>query len=302
MPDGISSGTWIDLMRQGEFEEAWKFSDEILKSGYHRDYLTLPRHYQCIWDGSNLAGKRVLIRCYHGLGDTIMFIRYAPLVKATASEVIVWAQPKLLDLLETAEGIDRLLPLHDGIPEAEYDIDVEIMELSHVFRTTLPTIPSKMPYLNVRPVHIAPEDTFNVGLVWMAGDWDLSRNVPFELLNPLFELDGINICILQDKAEDAGWREGYGIHPGECTLFDHARIIAGLDLMITVDSMPAHLAGAMNIPTWVLLSYRPDWRWMTERRDSPWYPSVRLFRQKSEGDWEGVIGEVIFELKKRKEN
>ncbi len=291
-----SSGPWIDLMRKGEFEEAWKFSDEVLKSGANRDYLNLPRHFQCIWDGSSLKDKRVLIRCYHGLGDTIMFIRYAPIVKAVARQVIVWSQPRLIDLLKTVEGIDRLLPLHDGTPDTEFDVDLEIMELAHIFRTAPGTIPRKVPYIHVDPLYIRKGQEFAVGLVWQAGDWDPSRNIPFHILNPLFGIDGISIFILQDNAVNAGWDGKSGIHPGKCSLPEHARIIAGLDLMITIDSMPAHLAGALNVQTWVLLNSDCDWRWMDSRSDSLWYPSMRLFRQEEAGKWETVIEEVVTSL------
>lgn len=303
MPENEGAETWTSLMRSGAFEEAWKFSDRVLKSGINRDYLTIPRHFQCIWNGISLNGKRVLIRCYHGLGDTVMFIRYAPLLKESASQVIVWAQPKLIELLRTVAGIDRLIPLHDGTPQAIYDADIEIMELPHYFRTTVSDIPDKVPYLHVDPLAFSVKDgRLNVGIVWKASDWDASRNVPFHFLEPLFNIKSLNMCILQDNAKGAGWEEGFGIHPGDRTLFEHARLIAGLDLMITVDSMPAHLAGASNVPTWILLPAEADWRWMERRHDSPWYPSVRLFRQEQQGNWGEVLEEVTVELKKLLKN
>lgn len=285
-------------MRRGAFEEAWKFSDKILRSGLNRDYHNLPRHYQCIWDGTPLEGRRILIRCYHGLGDTIQFIRYAEMVKKIASEVIVWAQPKLLRLLESAGGIDRLLPLHNGVPETKYDVDVEVMELPHVFRTTLSTIPCKMPYLHAEPIYISggKKKNLSVGLVWQAGDWDRERSVPFPLIKQLLELKEIDFIILQDDAEEAGWHKGYGIHPGEASLYDHAGIMSSLDLMITVDSMPAHLAGALNVPVWLMLGTEADWRWMENRTDSPWYPSMKLFRQEDAGDWKHVVNRIKSEL------
>jgi hypothetical protein len=290
---------WIELMRKGDFEKAWEFSDEVLKAGLNRDYFNLPRHYQCIWDGTPLNGKKVLIRCYHGLGDTIQFIRYAPLVKEIASEVIVWAQPRLLNLLSTVEGIDRLIPLHDGIPEVNYDVDVESMELPHIFRTTIHTIPSKFPYIHVEPQPLpVSKAELAIGLVWQAGDWDKSRSIPFSLFIPLSEVTGIRIFILQDKATEAGWQPDFGIHPGKCSLDDHARIIKSLDLLITVDSMPAHLAGALSTPVWVLLSKKADWRWLENRCDSPWYPSMKLFRQYIEDDWSEVVNLIIEEVKK----
>jgi hypothetical protein len=294
----ISGDRWMQHMRSGQFEEAWRFSDKIQKSGINRDYHHLPRHFQCIWDGTPLNGKRVLIRCYHGLGDTIHFIRYAPLVKEIAAEVIVWVQPSLLDLLKTTSGIDRFISLHDGTPDVAYDVDIEIMELPHVFRTTLATVPQKTPYLHVDSLPLSTDKSLlSVGIVWQSGDWNPSRDIPFSFLMPLAGIKGIKIYILQANALPAGWQKGFGIHPGEFTLYDYARVICGLDLMITVDSMPAHLAGALNVPVWVMLQAQADWRWMENRTNSPWYPSMKLFRQKNQGDWKPVIHQIAEELK-----
>lgn len=300
MPDSFdTSDVWTGHMKQGNFVEAWEFSDKVLHSGKNRDYRNTPRHFQCIWNGNSLQGKRVLVRCYHGLGDTIQFIRYAPLLKKIASEVILWAQPRLIPLLETAKGIDRIIPLHDGIPEVEYDADVEIMELPHVFRSTIDTIPKNVPYLEVKKATLPVRSRITAGIVWQSGTWSESRSVPFTMLTRLLQLKNITFYILQDKAEEAGWIPGSGIHPGKCTLLEHAEIINSLDLLITADSMPAHLAGALNVPVWVMLPENADWRWMVNREDSPWYPSMRLFRQEKEGEWEGVIGRIVGELEKK---
>ncbi len=294
----LSSETWMKAMRSGDFEKAWLFSDKVLASGINRDYQNLPRHFQSVWDGTPLNDKRVLIRCYHGLGDTIQFIRYAALVKQIAREVTVWAQPSLIDLLKTVKGIDRLLPLHDGTPEVKFDVDVEIMELPHVFRTTLSTLPVTVPYIYVEPLKLTSTSLPKIGLVWQAGDWDQSRNIPFSLLRPLFDVPGLEIFILQSNAKVAGWKEGLGIHPGEFKLFDYANVIKGLDLLISVDSMPAHLAGALNVPVWLMLQKQADWRWMENRSDSPWYPSMKIFRQEKQGEWETVMREVVGEISK----
>lgn len=296
--ENTGAGDWMQCMRNGLFEQAWKFSDIALAEGVNRDYNHLPRHFQNIWDGTPLNNKRVLIRCYHGLGDTIQFIRYAPLVKSIAAEVAVWAQPALIPLLETVKDIDRLMPLHDGVPEVAYNVDTEVMELPYIFRSTIATIPNKVPYLHVPPLQLSTNKSkLAVGLVWQAGDWDQARCIPFQHLQPLFNIDSADIFILQANAAAAGWREDFGINPGEFNLYDYARAIRGLDLLITVDSMPAHLAGALNVPVWTLLREHADWRWMQERKDSPWYPSMKLFRQKIEGDWKTVIGQVAEELK-----
>ena len=159
---------WMRHMRQGECEAAWEISDAVLRSHGGIPCAHLPCHLQYVWDGTPLDGKRVLVRCYHGLGDTIQFIRYAPLVKAIASEVTIWAQPELIPLLRTMCGIGRLLPLHDGTPEVEFDVDVEVMELPHVFRTTLQTLPTEVPYLHVEPMPLPHDGRLAVGLVWKA--------------------------------------------------------------------------------------------------------------------------------------
>jgi ADP-heptose:LPS heptosyltransferase len=257
----------------------------------------LPRHLQYVWHGRPLEGKRVLIRCYHGLGDTIQFIRYAPLVRAIAAEVIVRAQAPILSLLGTMRGIDRLLPLDDGEPEAEYDVDVEVMELPHVFRTTLETLPARVPYLHVVPAPISRDGRLAVGLVWRAGEWDERRSVPFNLLAPLSQIEGVEWRILQRGAGAADKLTGeFGRPTGSDDVFEAARAVRALDLLISVDSMPAHLAGALGVPVWNLLQKDADWRWMNARLDSPWYPTMRLLRQERQGEWEAVIGRVSAEL------
>ena len=284
---------WMDHMLKGKFEEAWKCSDAVLAARSGKPCWHLPRHMQYIWDGSPCAGKRVLVRCYHGLGDTIQFIRYIPLLKAAAAEVIVWAQPSLLPLLETVTGIDQLLPLHNSALDILYDMDVEIMELPHLFRSTLSTLPSAIPYLHADPAHLPPaQDQLTVGLVWKAGEWDERRSVPFSELGSLIAIPGLRFYILQAGASAAGWMKGSGIYPGEFELYEYARMVKAMDLLITVDSMPAHLAGALGVPVWTLLHNQADWRWMESRDDSPWYPTMRLFRQEHPGEWAPVIRRV----------
>ncbi|WP_051664023.1 glycosyltransferase family 9 protein [Dyadobacter crusticola] len=290
---------WFELMLHGELEEVWKISDEGLKARAGKSEHHLPRHLQHIWQGGSLADKRVLVRCYHGLGDTIQFIRYAPLIKDIAKEVIVWAQPALIPLLERSAGIDKLLPLHDGIPEVEYDVDIEIMECQHIFRTTLARIPREVPYIFVQAKHLPrPEGNLAVGLIWKSGGWDARRDVPFELLKSLFDVPGITIFIMQADAAAAGWEEGFGNCPGAFEVPAYAAVLKGLDLVISVDSMPVHLAGALGVPVWNLLHAHADWRWMKDREDSPWYPTMRIFRQESAGEWEPVIEKVTAELTK----
>ena len=284
-------------MRRGEFAQAWLVSDAVLRSRRGVACWHLPRHEQYIWDGSTLEGKRVLVRCYHGLGDTIMFARYAALLKAVAREVVFWAQPALIPLLRTVHGIDDILPLHDGTPAYTYDVDVESMELAHVFRTTVETIPRAIPYVSAEPAWVASDGQLHVGLVWSAGDWHREyRSLPWGLLARLTDVPGLMLHVLQRGPALQECPPGFGVQSGSDDILEAARVIRALDLLLTVDSMPAHLAGALGQPVWTLLAHRADWRWMQDRDDSPWYPTMHLFRQPRAGDWTSVVAAVTREL------
>jgi hypothetical protein len=311
----------MQLMRRGEFAAAWQLSDFVLRSGYLSRCKDLPRHFQSVWDGSALEGKRVLIRCYHGLGDTIQFIRYAPLVKLRALEVTVLAQSELIPLVRTVEGIDRVFPLEAGDAGSDYDTNVEVMELPHVFRTTLETIPAQVPYLHVNagsnrrsaeraaaitsPSHSGrgtgegpAHRKLRVGIAWAAGDWDSRRSIPAELLALLANVTDAELHVFQRGPALDEPRSWIALTPEWSDVVEEARLMRAFDLMISVDSFPAHLAGALGIPAWTLLQKDADWRWLEGREDSPWYPTMRLFRQERAGDWEPVILSVAAELAK----
>jgi hypothetical protein len=318
----LAEDPWTHHMRRGEFARAWEISDRWLRERAGTDCWHLPRHFQYIWDGRPVEGRRVLVRCYHGLGDTIQFVRYAPLLKARGCEVLMWAQPSLLPLLAHAVGIDRLLPLHDGDPGIDYDVDVELMELPHLFRTTIDTLPASAPYLHVEPLPLPattprgrdhlqnrapgvsraapdranyPDPDLKVGLVWRAGDWAEHRSIPFAELAPLTSR-GVAWYVLQGHPGLNERPDDFGIVVGASDVLEAARAIRSLDLIITIDSMAAHLAGALAKPVWTLLAKEADWRWMIDRDDSPWYPTMRLFRQERTDDWRPVIARVAGEL------
>lgn len=295
-PGAEAADEWTRHMLRGDFEAAWRVSDAVLAARAGQTCWHLPRHMQHIWDGTPLEGRRVLVRCYHGLGDTLQFIRYAPLLRSVAAEVTVWAQAPLIPLLRTVRGTGRLLPLHDGVPEVDYEVDVELMELPHVFRTTLATLPAEVPYIHVEPARRPRSEGLAVGLVWAAGDWDARRSVPFPLLAPLGEVPGVAWYSFQRGAALADWPAGFGVVPDCATLYEEARLMRSLDLLISVDTMTAHLGGALGVPVWTLLQRDADWRWMRGRDDSPWYPTMRLFRQEKAGDWEPVVARVAEEL------
>ena len=288
---------WMAHMRRGEWEAAWRVSDAVLRSRAGRTWYHLPRHEQPVWNGAPLEGKRVLVRCYHGLGDTLQFIRFLPRVRALAAETVVWAQPELIPLLRTARGTGRLLPLHDGTPEVEYDVDVEVMELAHLFRATPGTLPAEVPYLHADPAPLPHDGTLRVGIVWRAGGWDDRRSLPVSVLAPLAEVPGVTLHVLQRGPGLEERPPGFGVVSGSDSVTEAARVVRALDLVVTVDSMPAHLAGALGVPVWTLLHAEADWRWMEGRDDSPWYPTMRLFRQERPGEWAPVVARVVAGLR-----
>jgi hypothetical protein len=285
---------WLDRMRRGDFEGAWGVSDLALAWRPPAD-AGAPRHEQRIWDGSPLAGRRVLVRCYHGLGDTIQFLRYLPALGRLAREVTVWIQPELIPLLSSTPNLGRLLPLHDGTPDVDFEVDIEIMELPHAFRTVERTIPCDVPYIHVARVPVAPSPLPRVGLVWTAGSWDPRRSVPFWQFQPILDTTHARFRPLQlgIEAEAVG---RFGAAPDAFPLRALAEQVAAQDLIITVDTMMAHLAGALGVPTWLLLHADADWRWMRGRHDTPWYPATRLYRQTRAGDWHPVIAAVRQDL------
>ena len=284
-------------MRRGDFARAWEISDahlHALRAGGGPVQMG-PRHLQRIWDGEPLAGKRVLVRCYHGLGDTVQFVRFIAPLRAFAREVTLWAQPRLVRLLEAAAGADRVLPLHDGVPDVAFDCDIEIMELAHALRAQPATIARRVPYLFPKSsrerLPISPHE-LAVGLVWRAGDWNPERSLPAQWLATLNRVRGVRFFSLQTgpAAAEAALigAQDIGSEDAELT----AARLRCLDLAIVVDTFAAHLAGALGVPTWLLLHHDCDWRWMKDRRDCVWYPTMRLYRQPAPGDWTSVINEV----------
>ena len=295
MPADPDVDAWCGHMRAGNFPAAWEICDRLRDQRRGRTCWHLPRHQQWIWDGSAVDRRDVLVRCYHGLGDTIQFARYLPMLRARARSVICWVQPRLVPLIATMGACDRLMPLHDGDPAVSYDVDVEIMELPYLFHTTVDTIPAAVPYLDVTPMPLEPIRRPAIGLVWKAGDWDDRRSIPFSELAPLLPMD-VAWYILQGGNALYEWPSSFGTIVGTCDIMEAAAAMRQLDLVITIDSMPAHLAGALGTRAWTLLAADPDWRWMEGRDDSPWYPTMRLFRQRASGDWKSVMAQVAVEL------
>jgi hypothetical protein len=285
---------WMSHMLRGDFDAAWVISDEVLSERQGLSCDDRPRHEQWVWRGEPLRGN-VLIRCNHGLGDTIQFIRYAAIIRDMVERVVVEAPPELLSLLRTAKGIDQVVPQgHED--DTFYDVAVEVMELPHVLRTDIHNIPARVPYFRIAPEAVSFTDRLNVGLVWHAGDWDLRRSIPFELVRQLATVPGITWHVLQQGSAAKMWDNSFGVNSSRTDLLQLAQFLSVLPLLISIDSMPAHLSGALAVRTWTLLHANCDWRWMAHRSDSPWYPTMRLFRQKRSGDWRSVLDQVKNEL------
>jgi hypothetical protein len=296
--DEPPGAAWMRHIRSGAWHHAWAVSDTVVRDRGGATCWHLPRHEQWVWDGRPLAGRRVLVRCYHGLGDTLMFARFVPPLRREATEVTLWAQPVLLPLLATLQDVGPLLPLHDGTPEVPYDVDVEIMELAHAVRATPDTLPR--PRFDVAPAPLARDGRLAVGLVWECGDWDrATRSVPPALLAPLAQVPGVDLHVLQrGPGLDAFVADPpfAATVSGSDDVLAAARVVRALDLVITIDSFPAHLAGALDVPVWTLLPHAADWRWMDGRDRSPWYPTMRLLRQPRPGDWAAVVARVADDL------
>lgn len=292
----------------GNFSEGWKEYEWRWKIQDHY----LPSLSQPLWDGSDIRGRTILLHAEQGLGDTIQFIRYAPLVASMGAKVIVVCQKELSRIVQTVENIGHVVAYGDALPY--FEIHCPLMRLPMIFQTTLETIPVKIPYMSAAPSLVAQwkqrirndSSMFKIGLAWAGRPThvdDRNRSCPLELLLPLIKLDNITLYSLQ-KGSVARQIENLprGVKIIDYVqmlhdFYDTAALIENLDLVITVDTALAHLTGALGKSVWTLLRYAPDWRWLLNREDSPWYPTMRLFRQQSPGDWKGVVERVTGSIK-----
>jgi tetratricopeptide (TPR) repeat protein len=261
------------------------------------------------WSGDSLAGKRLLLYAEQGFGDTIQFARYAPVAAARGARVIVEVQPPLASLLTTLNGVEAVVA--KGAPLPPFDLHCSLLSLPFLFGTTRDTIPADVPY--IRPLadrcdvwrRRLPRDAARVGIVWSGSpesSKDRQRSIPFEQFAPLLTVPGVRFVSLQKdvRATDAcALREQCEVIDLGADLKDFSdtcAAISQLDIVITVDTAVAHLAGAIGKPVWILLPYLPDFRWLLDCTDSPWYPSARLFRKSKGSDWAEVISRVKSEL------
>ena len=305
---------------------------------------------QPAWPGSPPEGKTILVLCEQGLGDTIQFIRYVPLLIARGAQVIVECQSKLRPLLMglinpspsgrggEGEKISRGFPspqpspdgrggespndwgsnykvIARGEPLPNFDLHARLMTLPCVFGSTPDSLPNQTPYLSVDEKRVerfreelSGVEGFKVGIVWQgstAHKGDRFRSIALEMFRPLSQIPGVQLVSLQKGygSEQVEKNAEMDIHewsdPTDTTaeaLVDTAAVMKNLDLVIAVDTSLAHLAGALGVPVWVAMPLACDWRWLADREDSPWYPTMRLFRQEKQGDWEAVIARMAEEL------
>jgi Tfp pilus assembly protein PilF len=264
------------------------------------------------WNGENLNGKTILLHAEQGMGDTLQFIRYVPDVIARGGRVIVECPPDLKKILHGVQGIQEIFVQHQTLPH--FDTHCSIMSLPFTLQTTEKTIPAKVPYISI-PENLTAawlervkDGNPRIGLVWAGSiqhNDDRRRSMRLEHFAPLSAIKSAKFFMLQKGPPAAQAATA----PPELNLInftadlhdfiDTAALIQNLDVVISVDTSVAHLAGALGKPVYLLLPTVPDWRWMLNRSDSPWYPSMRLFRQTKAGDWTTVIAEVAQALKGR---
>jgi tetratricopeptide (TPR) repeat protein len=286
----------------GDFQRGWlEYEWRLTKNQIKLPLISSPR-----WDGRPLEGKTIILLAEQGAGDMIQFVRYAEYVKAKHGNVILVCSPNLARLAANCKGTDRVVAMGSG-GEILHDFHVPLMSLPGIFQTTLNTIPSAVPYLHPpkEAVKTAKEiladykNTLRVGLVWKGST---QKSLMLNQFKELLGIPRIKIFSLQ-KGQPVSELEYFT--PGSITdlgqsfedFADTAAAIEELDLVISVDTAVTHLAGALGKPVWTLLPFAPDWRWMLNREDSPWYPTMRLFRQPVPGDWASVIKRVSEELK-----
>lgn len=282
-----------------QHETRWDAADVML----HRRHADRP-----LWTGDEpLAGRTLLLHAEQGYGDTLQFCRYASLAHDLGATVIVETPAALGELLGTLRGVSRIVT--EGQPTPTFDLQCPLMSLPYAFRTTLGTVPADVPYLRAdarrrdgwaqRLDALAPPGRLRVGLAWSGNPRhanDENRSMPFAALAPLVALDATFVSLQpQVRARDADAFAASGVLSFADALSDFAEtaaLVDTLDLVISVDTSVAHLAGALGRPVWVLLPRVPDWRWLLERDDCPWYPAATLFRQARPGDWLAVIGRM----------
>ncbi len=295
------------LLLLGKFKEGWEEYECRFKKENPSDSRVFNKPK---WDGSSLKSEKILIVSEQGFGDDIQFIRYLPLVKEKGGHVILECKKELKRLFEDCLFIDEIIEKEDNnIPNINFDFYIHLMSLPGVFNTGLENIPWKESYLRADRGLVEEfkekikSDKFKIGIVWAGNpeqENDKNRSMSFEKFKCLAGISGVELFSLQKGGASEQLNDSRIINiAGEMHDFaDTAAVIENMDLIISVDTSVAHLAGAMGKPVWTLLTFMPDWRWLLERKDCLWYPTMELFRQKKSGDWDSLMRDVRQELGK----
>jgi hypothetical protein len=302
---------WLAAMGAGDWAAAWRQTDRLelpRRAAQARPGFT-PQPHHLTWDGTPFDGRVVRIRCQHGLGDTLQYLRFVPLVAAQARELHLMVQPPLVHLLRGGPGLGQV---HDAWRGAHTwpscEVDVEVMELAYAFRATAATVPPPYSHLHAQverePLLVRRDaGLLHVGLAWAASGWDPTRSLPAEEVERLLGLPGVRFYVLQQ--EDAAreplqrrWPVDL-LSPRTRRIEAAAAALLQLDLMLCIDGMPAHLAASLGVPTWLLLKHEADWRWGQRGSSTPWYPAMRLFRQPAPEDWPAAVAQVAAALLER---
>ncbi len=299
----------LAALQLGEFEEGWQNYEWRFKCDHSRNYwreYPVPR-----WTGFDLTGKKILLYPEQGFGDVIQFGRFIPEVVARGGTVILQCHKELVPLMKACEGVSQVISEHDTPPP--FDTYLPLLSLPSVLKTTLQTLPVKIPYIRVDPAkrehwkkRIQSEPgRLKVGLVYFGRPTpDPKRSCQFAEFAPLADVEDITYFSLQkghavDQLKDAPpHMKLVNLDPELHDFADTAAALEALDLLISIDTAAAHLAGAIGVKTWVMIPYACDFRWFINRDDCPWYPGMRLFRQKKMDDWGEVILRIRDELRK----
>ncbi len=284
---------WAACMRTQDFGAAWRIADAVLagRDRAGRDDPRLPYHQRWVWDGTRPDGLAVLVRCYHGLGDTLQFARLLPALRARAAHVTLECQPALCPLLAGTAGVDRLVPFDPAAPLPAGPCDMEIMELGHVLRADAPALAACVPYLSTPPDGAARDA---IALCWAAGGWDPDRSITLAPLLEACAAPGRRFVSLQRGPAAAEATRPDFVNPGDgdTDILRTAGLASAARCVVTVDTMVAHLAGALGRPMLLLLKAAPDWRWPSPGVRSAWYPTATILHQAVAGRWDAPLARV----------
>ncbi|MBK1840717.1 glycosyltransferase family protein [Azospirillum sp. YIM B02556] len=296
------------LLVAGRFDEGWREYEWRLRCKDAPTHATLSKPR---WTGEPLDGRRILLHGEQGLGDALQFCRYVPMVAARGGRVILGLPAALERVMAGLPGVERFVS--GQLSTDAFDLHLPMLSLGEVFRTQMDSIPHRVPYLSAEPElvsrwgdRLAGLSGLKVGIVWAGSPThgnDRNRSIGLAPFARLAAIPGVSLVSIQkgptegQAADPPGGFPLLNLSPDIRDFADTAAIMAGLDLVVCVDTSVAHLAGALGVPVWVLVPFAPDWRWMLDRQDSPWYPTMRLFRQTRPGHWQEPLGQLEHALR-----